>query len=194
MYSILLVSSCVPILLYNVLALNNIIILQRHYIIIAITCIIYIIYAHVSMLLFLTCYYHCRFLCIRNQDKVKSPYSAINQLVDMGSRPAPTPQLLALCSGSFHPTNRQDKKLSTLDSTGLSVDENTTDLLGLCSGAFPTATGPAQSLPRHINFSSSDEEEGMPQITRKKIFKRKKINNRFAIDYTHTCVCIHYFE
>ncbi len=130
----------------------------------------------------LICYYY-RFLCIRNQDKVKSPYSAINQLVDMDSRPAPIPQLLALCSGSFHPTNKQDyntNKLSTLDST----DENTADLLGLCSGAFPMATGLAQSLPRHLNFSSSDEEEVMPQVTRKKIFKRKKINNRFAMDYT----------
>ena len=124
-----------------------------------------------------------RFLSIRNQAKVESSFSAIKQLADINSNPPPTTsQLLALCSGTFQPTKKQQKpgNFLLMDST-LNSDINTTDLLGLCSGVFPTATNTDQTLSRHRTVSSDSEvEDSMPRIKRKKILKLKKVTNRFV--------------
>ncbi len=103
----------------------------------------------------------------------------------MNSKPLrPSSQLLALCSGDFQPnkTLQKEERFSIMDST-LNNDDNTTDLLGLCSGIFPTTTNTTQGLLQHHPVTSdSEEEDNMPLIKRRKKLQGEIFTNRFVSD------------
>ena len=84
----------------------------------------------------------------------------------------PTSQLLALCSGSFKSSKKQDGQFCSI-SAGLNTQDNASEVIGLCSGVFPSATGVTQSFRRESGSSDEEEENDMPQVRRRRVRKRQ---------------------
>lgn len=131
-----------------------------------------------SHILNLHCFESFRFLCIRDQNKVNN-YSHISALTSATQPDLSTSQIEALCSGQFTSDNNvTNQKTSSffniLKSNSLDrpTQDSASDVIGLCSGVFPTLSSRPAAQSVVTSSDSSDNEEKMPRINRRKRYTK----------------------